>query len=117
MSCGLHVSSVTEIGFGSRDGGVDRLPKVRGSMGEHELLVFLVDVLLLVVVARVGAELAARVGLPLVVGELLLGICVGPTLLGRLWPRASLWLFPPSAVHHAVLDGLSWIGVLFLVAI
>src|SRR5207249_149713 len=101
----------------SRDGGVDRLPKVRGSMGEHELLVFLVDVLLLVVVARVGAELAARVGLPLVVGELLLGICVGPTLLGRLWPRASLWLFPPSAVHHAVLDGLSWIGVLFLVAI
>jgi Kef-type K+ transport system membrane component KefB len=86
-------------------------------LGEHELLVFLVDVLLLVVVARIGAELAGRVGLPLVVGELLLGICVGPTLLGSLWPQGSEWLFPSDPAHHAVLDGLSWIGVLFLVAI
>jgi Kef-type K+ transport system membrane component KefB len=86
-------------------------------LGEHELLVFLVDVLLLVVVARIGAELAARVGVPLVIGELLLGICVGPTILGRLWPQGLEWLFPSDPAHHAVLDGLSWIGVLFLVAI
>jgi Kef-type K+ transport system membrane component KefB len=86
-------------------------------LGEHQLLVFLVDVLLLVVAARVGAEVAARVRLPLVVGEIFFGILVGPTLLGRLWPGAFQWLFPSDAAHRELLDGLSWIGILFLVAI
>lgn len=86
-------------------------------MGEHELLVFLADVLVLVVAARVGAEIAARVGVPLVVGEILFGVLLGPTLLGRVWPQGFLWLFPPDAARHALLEGVAWIGVLFLVAV
>ncbi len=86
-------------------------------MGEHELLVFLVDVLVLVLAARLGAEIAVRVGVPPVVGEIVFGVFLGPTLLGRVWPQAFAWLFPADPTHKAVLDGLAWIGVLFLVAI
>lgn len=86
-------------------------------MVEHELLILLVDILVLLIAARTGGALAIRIGVPEVVGEILFGICVGPTLLGRIWPAGFEWLFPSDPTHRAVLDAISWIGVLFLVTV
>ena len=58
-------------------------------MTEHQLFLVLVEVAVLVVGARLGGELALRLGIPQVVGELVVGICLGPSLFGWLAPAAS----------------------------
>ncbi len=57
------------------------------SLDGHAVFLLLVQLALLIAVARVGAELAKRLGLPAVVGELAAGIALGPTVLGHYAPE------------------------------
>ena len=84
-------------------------------MTDHQLFLFLAEVTVLVVGARVGGELAVRLGIAQVVGELAVGICLGPSLFGKVWPGGFRALFPPDALQRGFLDILSWVGVIFLV--
>ncbi len=86
-------------------------------MTEHQLFLFLVDVAVLFLAARLGGELAARIGIPLHVGELVFGIMLGPSLLGWVAPDAFDALFPAEPTQRALLDVFSWTGVLMLVLI
>jgi Kef-type K+ transport system membrane component KefB len=86
-------------------------------MNDHQLLVFLIQVAVLVAAARLGGLVASRLGIPEVVGELAFGLILGPSLLGKVWPAAYAALFPPDPVQRTLLDIMSWIGVLFLVLI
>ena len=83
-------------------------------MTEHNLLVFLVQVLVLLVLARSAGELLRHFGQAPIVGEILVGVLLGPTLLGRALPELHATLFPPDAVQRSMLDVVSWFGVLFL---
>ena len=83
-------------------------------MTEHNLLVFLVQVLVLLALARGAGELLRRLGQAPIVGEILVGVLLGPTLLGRAFPELHASLFPPDAVQRSMLDVVSWFGVLFL---
>jgi Kef-type K+ transport system membrane component KefB len=82
---------------------------------EHQLLLFLAEVVLLVVGARAGGELAVRAGIPPVVGELLCGILLGPSCFGLLWPEGFDALFPRSSSQRSLLQLVGWLGVIFLV--
>ena len=84
-------------------------------MSEHQLFLFLAEVVVLVGVARLGGELAIRVGVPQVVGELVLGICIGPSLFGAIFPSAFHALFPTAPAQRDLLEIMGWVGVLFLV--
>ena len=84
-------------------------------MTDDQLLRFLVEVVVLVVAARIGGEIAARLRLPLHVGELAMGIVLGPSLLGWAWPPGFDALFPADAVTRSLLDVVSWLGVILLV--
>jgi Kef-type K+ transport system membrane component KefB len=86
-------------------------------MTEHQLLLFLIEVIVLVVGARLGGELAVRLGIPQVVGELAVGILLGPSLLGALWKQGFTALFPADPVQRGFLEVLGWIGVMFLVLV
>jgi Kef-type K+ transport system membrane component KefB len=63
------------------------------------------DVLMHVLLALAAIILTGRwlgkaciyIGQPRVVGEMLAGIVLGPSVLGRLWPEATEYLLPPSA--------------------
>jgi Kef-type K+ transport system membrane component KefB len=81
---------------------------------DDQLLRFLVELTVLFLAARIGGEIAARLRLPLHVGELLMGIALGPSLLGWLWPGAFDALFPADAATRSLLDVVSWIGVIML---
>ena len=83
-------------------------------MTDDQLLRFLVELTVLFLAARIGGEVAARLKLPLHVGELLMGIALGPSLLGWLWPGAFEALFPADAATRSLLDVVSWIGVIML---
>jgi Kef-type K+ transport system membrane component KefB len=58
------------------------------------VLVVLLDVALILLVSRVFGRALRRVGQPAVVGEILAGIALGPTLLGLLAPGVLRALFP-----------------------
>ena len=83
-------------------------------LGEHQLLIFLVQMLLLLVLARGLGEVCRALGHPRLVGEILVGILLGPTLLGRVSPELQFALFPNDPIQHAMLETVSWVGVLFL---
>jgi Kef-type K+ transport system membrane component KefB len=84
---------------------------------EHQLLLFLIEITVVVLAARLGGELAVRLGIPEVVGELALGLCLGPSLLGVLWPGGFEALFPDEPTQQSLLELMGWIGVLFLVTL
>jgi Kef-type K+ transport system membrane component KefB len=84
---------------------------------EHQLFLFLAEVAVLFLAARIGGELAARIGIPLHVGELTMGILIGPSLLGWLWPAGFEALFPDDVLQRSLLEIVSWTGIIFLILI
>jgi Kef-type K+ transport system membrane component KefB len=52
-----------------------------------------------------------RIGQPAVIGEIIAGVLLGPSLLGAVWPAASAWLFPPGVV--AAISLLAQLGLIF----
>lgn len=74
---------------------------------------FLLAVAVAVVAARALGWVAVRARQPRVVGEVLAGIVLGPSLLGALWPAATEYLFPVQVMPG--LKGLAQLGlVLFM---
>jgi Kef-type K+ transport system membrane component KefB/mannitol/fructose-specific phosphotransferase system IIA component (Ntr-type) len=80
-----------------------------------ELALLLLALGLLLAVARACGELADRLGQPAVLGELLAGVLLGPTLLGAITPEGAAALFPPEGPRSAALSVLTQVAiVLFL---
>ncbi len=70
---------------------------------------------MLLLSARALGEVAKRCNLPSVIGEILAGILLGPTLLGGLVPGFSRALFPTQGGVALVLEGLTTLSIaLFL---
>jgi Kef-type K+ transport system membrane component KefB len=57
------------------------------------------------------ARLFNRIGQPGVIGEIFVGILLGPSLLGLVLPAGFLWLFP--AYLTPVIDTLAQVGLIF----
>ena len=84
------------------------------TLTERQILIFLLELLVLLGLARILGELFRRWGQPVVVAELLVGVVFGPTVLGRVAPGVYAALFPHDMVQSAMLETVSWVGVLFL---
>jgi Kef-type K+ transport system membrane component KefB/nucleotide-binding universal stress UspA family protein len=84
------------------------------SLGGHAVFLLLVQLALLIAVARVGAETAKRFGLPAVVGELAAGIVLGPTVLGHYAPTVFIQIFPHDAEQFHLLDVFGNFGMALL---
>jgi Kef-type K+ transport system membrane component KefB len=76
---------------------------------EHPVARLILQILIIVLVARAFGYLARHLGQPQVVGEIAAGIALGPSLLGASWPEASAFLFPRESL--GTLQLLSQIGV------
>lgn len=82
----------------------------------HSLALLLVQILVIILVARGVAYLFNKIGQPSVVGEIVAGILLGPSLLGYWFPGTFEALFPPDSLGN--LGFLSQIGlVLFMFVI
>ena len=79
---------------------------------EALLLAVIVQLAVIIATARVAGNLARRFGHPLVVGEILAGLLLGPSVLGRLFPGFSQALFPVAT--HGVINIISQIGLILL---
>ena len=72
------------------------------------------QIVLLIVAGRLLGEVMLRLGQPAVMGQLIAGILLGPSVLGALWPDAAHFLFPKSPEQKAMLDGIAQFGILLL---
>jgi hypothetical protein len=72
-------------------------------LNETHILLFLLQVLVLLGVARTLSVICEAFKIPALVGEILAGILLGPTILGRVFPyRRSLVIsFRPDTMDHA----------------
>ena len=76
--------------------------------------ILIAQLIALLVVGRLLGEVAQRCGQPAVVGQLLAGIALGPSVFGALWHDGQQWLFPASLAQHGMLDAIAQLGVLML---
>ena len=83
-------------------------------LAEHHILLFLIQLLILMGCARGAGALLRRFNQPSLPGEILVGLLLGPTVLGRFLPAVQQALFPSDAIQWAMLDTVAWLGVLFL---
>jgi Kef-type K+ transport system membrane component KefB/nucleotide-binding universal stress UspA family protein len=79
--------------------------------------VFLSQIVVLLVVGRLLGELLSRWGQPPVMGQLLAGVVLGPSVLGFISPPAELALFPHAPAQKAMLDAVAQLGVLLLLLV
>lgn len=86
-------------------------------LSHHEVMVLLVQLSTMLLMGRLFAEIARRLKQPAVVGELIAGIMIGPTVLGMIEPLWFETLFPPSATSGVVLAGFVQVAVVMLLFI
>lgn len=82
-------------------------------ISEHNLLIFLLQIALLLGLARLLGELFRRKEQPTITAEILVGVILGVTVLGRLFPQIHGFIFPVEATQENMLDTFAWIGILF----
>lgn len=85
------------------------------SLSAQEITAFLLSLAILLASARLLGELAKRLNQPSVLGEILAGILLGPTLLGTLAPGVGEFLFPQQGGGALAREGLMVLAItLFL---
>jgi len=101
-SAGSSLGSVTDT-----TGGI----AAKGAATRYEALPHVLFALLVIVsVSRFIGSLFRRIHQPAVIGEVVAGIALGPSLLGRVWPDAVGFLFPSEIIPF--LGVLAQVGVI-----
>ena len=77
---------------------------------EHPLAILLAQIVTIIFVARFFGWICKRIGQPTVIGEIIAGIILGPSLVGMYFPEFSTTLFPIASLSN--LQFLSQIGLI-----
>lgn len=82
----------------------------------HPLSVFILQLILIITISRFFSFIFKKLGQPTVIGEIIAGIALGPSLFGALAPAASSFIFPPESLVN--IQMLSQVGlILFMFVI
>lgn len=85
-------------------------------LSQYEVMSLLIQLSIMLLMGRLFAEAARKIRQPAVIGEILAGIILGPTILGMLNPDWFHALFP-SGSSALVLDGFVQVAVVMLLFI
>ncbi|MBL0257748.1 MAG: cation:proton antiporter [Bacteroidetes bacterium] len=86
-------------------------------LSHHEVVVLFLSIGIMLLMSRFLAELGRRIGLPIVMGEMIVGILLGPTVFGAISPDWYEGLFPgsgPVAISIQAIVKLSVVMLLFV---
>jgi Kef-type K+ transport system membrane component KefB len=81
----------------------------------HPLSVLILQILVIILASRLLGWIMSLIGQPTVIGEIMAGIMLGPSLLGLYFPEATLFLFPEASLGN--LQFLSQIGLILFMFI
>lgn len=83
-------------------------------MGGSAEGLFVAEIVLLLLVGRGLGEIFQRYGQPAIMGQLIGGILLGPSLFGWLWPEAQHLIFSTDPAQKSMIDAVSQLGILLL---
>jgi Kef-type K+ transport system membrane component KefB len=82
----------------------------------HPLAILILQVVAIILVSRLFGFIFIKIGQPTVIGEIIAGIALGPSILGFFFPEFSIFLFPMGSLAN--LQFLSQVGlILFMFVI
>jgi len=83
---------------------------------QNDLVTLLLAISTMLILSRVASEIGKKIGLPMVMGELLVGVALGPTLLGNIFPEVHGTLFPfaDNAGFAVALEAIFSLSVILL---
>ncbi|MBN1420641.1 MAG: cation:proton antiporter [Planctomycetes bacterium] len=87
------------------------------TIAEHNLLIFLIQFFILLGSAKGLGLLFAKIKQPTITSDMLVGVILGPTILGRLFPGLHAALFPRADVQIHMFDTVAWVGILLLLLV
>jgi len=82
-----------------------------------QITTFLLSISVMLLLAKLLGELFNKIKQPAIIGEILAGILLGPTVFGMLSPNTFQWLFPQHNEIKIALDGFTTIAVVLLLLI
>jgi Kef-type K+ transport system membrane component KefB/nucleotide-binding universal stress UspA family protein len=85
-----------------------------GAQAGPSEVIFIAEILALMVVGRLLGEAMLHIGQPAVMGQLIAGLLLGPSLFGWLLPDLQHALFPKTPEQMAMIDAISQFGILLL---
>jgi Kef-type K+ transport system membrane component KefB len=82
----------------------------------HPLAILILQIIAIIIVSRIFGFIFNKIGQPTVIGEIVAGIILGPSVVGLFFPEFSLFLFPKESLAN--LQFLSQVGlILFMYVI
>ena len=81
----------------------------------HPLSILILQILVIIIASRLLGWLMSLISQPTVIGEILAGIMLGPSLLGLYFPEITSFLFPPASLGN--IQFLSQIGLILFMFI
>ncbi|HQQ68077.1 MAG TPA: cation:proton antiporter [Candidatus Cloacimonadota bacterium] len=85
-----------------------------GPITEHHLMLFLIQFALLLGLCKAAGYFFEKLKQSSVTAELLVGIVLGPAILGKLAPGVYNAIFPDEVVQRSMLETIAWFGTFFL---
>lgn len=82
-------------------------------LSPHDVMTMFLALATLLGCAKLAAELMQKLGQPSILGEISVGIFLGPTVLGHYQPKIYAALFPSTGPMPIVLDTVTTLGVVF----
>jgi Kef-type K+ transport system membrane component KefB/mannitol/fructose-specific phosphotransferase system IIA component len=82
-------------------------------LSPHDVMTMFLALAVLLGCAKIAAELMQKIGQPSILGEISVGILLGPTVLGHFRPHIYETLFPTTGPMPIVLDTVTTLGVVF----
>jgi Kef-type K+ transport system membrane component KefB/nucleotide-binding universal stress UspA family protein len=102
------------IAFFAAIGPAFAAPAPGGGSAASSETIFIVEIGVLLLVGRLMGEAAQRIGQPPVMGQLIGGLLLGPSVFGVIWPEGQHALFPDSGAQKSMIDAVSQLGILML---
>jgi Kef-type K+ transport system membrane component KefB len=84
---------------------------------EQNFFVFLVQLFLLLGLSKLLGILFSKWKLQAMIAPILVGVVLGPTVLGRLLPSVQNALFPKVPAQYEMIDTVAWLGFLLLLLV
>ncbi|WP_303890904.1 cation:proton antiporter [Dysgonomonas mossii] len=81
----------------------------------HSIALLILQIIVIIIAARFFGWIFKKIGQPSVIGEILAGIVLGPSLIGSYFPEMSAFLFPANSLGN--LQILSQIGLILFMFI
>ena len=85
-----------------------------GKLSHAEFIILLLSMSIMLILSRVLAEFGRKVKFPMVMGEIVAGILLGPTVLGIISPDFFNHYFPAVGSVSIALDGIAKISVVMM---